>query len=1174
MQNRERGLFNSVNRFNPFNAIGMLPLRRTNSTQSTLPTRFTFMARCREDAETIIPRDVAVLVVVLLPCSLSHLLTFLPASVVPVRKDPRRTAPDRKVIFSQSVQKEPRMSDMSKSEPPNVKSSKIPANRHPLPEERLEIVRKKRHNMPFKTPNLMKNLLLRTFASILVIAALQSPAATVTSLADSGPGSLREAIAGGGVINFSVTGTINLTSGEIPINVPVSIQGPGPSQLTVQRSPGAPDFRIFNISILGNAVISGVTLSNGRVGAANEYDEGGCIELTGRLTLLNCSISGNNSVANYTRGTAIAVKRGGRLAAVNCLFSDNTSTGFASEGVCIYSYGLAALTNCTFSGNSAGYQAAIQNDGFADGLIIESCTIVSNRARFCGGVVNAGSLPTFGSTLRIHNSVLAGNLSRDYYLGPEWDLQNDGIFVSSGYNLIGEVWDLRSTIQPHITDRVDITGAELRLAPLADNGGPTLTHSLLLGSPAVDTGAPTGFPPTDQRGVARPFGPVADVGAFEANVLLPLTVICPPPQVADATSLAGASVTLNASVTDAQGRPVTVVWSVNGIPRQTNVAVATSPGSPTTVTYSAVFPRGLSEVAVSASNGIDEVIGCSSFVQVRDASAPNTVFVNNLADSGFGTLRQALLICPTNGTVAFGVTGVINLTQSELVISHSLKLVGPGADLLTIQRSEEPGTRDFRVIKVEQNAAPVTISGVTVRNGYLPGTGQDDGAGIENWTDLTLENVVVRDNRLGGSAARGAGLQNWWIYGTVRATGCTFANNACIDNGAEGGGIYNYNHLYLTNCTLSGNSSSGGGGALHNDAVAGTVVLHSCTIVNNQGEQGSAIFNNGFSDEAVELLIINSIVAGNVTGADQYDVYDRGGHTTSGGYNLFGTVGSYPVTPGPGDQFGVSAAQLQLGPLQDNGGTTPTHALLVGSIAIDAGSDTDCLPTDQRGVARPHYAHCDVGAFEADQLMPLLQCPQPLFIDCAASRVATLTATVHDPDGDPVAVIWTINGTPVQTNSVTSGSGTVSLTATFADGTSTVTVWASDGVLDPTFCSTTVNVGDRQAPTIQKLTATPSILRPANHQMVRVMVLVSAVDNCREVSSRIIRVTSSDPVSGTGPGDRSPDWEITGALTLNLRAEISGRLYSRVYTITVESRDASGNAATRSVTVTVPGLRR
>jgi hypothetical protein len=389
------------------------------------------------------------------------------------------------------------------------------------------------------------------------------------------------------------------------------------------------------------------------------------------------------------------------------------------------------------------------------------------------------------------------------------------------------------------------------------------------------------------------------------------------------------------------------------------------------------------------------------------------------------------------------------------------------------------------------------------------------------------------------------------------------------DEGAEGGAIYNYNNLYLTNCTLSGNSTLDTGGALHNDAFATAVVLHSCTVTGNTAERGAAIFNNGFSSEAVDLLIINSIVAGN-TALEGSDIYNNA-VTRSGGHNLFGTVGGRSIVPASGDRFDVTAAQLALGPLQDNGGTTPTHALLGSSLALDAGSDFDCLPTDQRGVARPHYERCDIGAFEADQLPPTIQCPTPLFIDCASSPQVALLAAVEDRDGDPITVIWFINGNAVQTNTVEGGSGTVRLVAHFGDGTSTVEIWAADGILAPTMCSTAVTVGDRQAPAILKASATPSVLRPANHQLVRVNVQVSATDNCSAVTSRIIRVTSSDPVSGTGPGDRSPDWQIIGPLTVNLRAEVSNRNRTRIYTITIESRDASGNTSTRDVIVTVPG---
>ena len=72
------------------------------------------------------------------------------------------------------------------------------------------------------------------------------------------------------------------------------------------------------------------------------------------------------------------------------------------------------------------------------------------------------------------------------------------------------------------------------------------------------------------------------------------------------------------------------------------------------------------------------------------------------------------------------------------------------------------------------------------------------------------------------------------------------------------------------------------------------------------------------------------------------------------------------------------------------------------------------------------------------------------------------------------------------------------------------------------------------------------------------------------VSLKIIGATSNEPDNGLGDGDTAGDIEITGALTLNLRAERSGTGNGHVYTITVEATDAAGNASTKTVTVSVP----
>jgi len=506
-------------------------------------------------------------------------------------------------------------------------------------------------------------------------------AGVVTTLADNGPGSLRAAVASGGTITFTVTGTITLTSGEIAVPGSITILGPGADQLTIQRSTaaGTPEFRLFNIR--GSAVISGVTLSNGMIGVSGEYDNGGTIYNQGSLTLINCAVADNHSVGSYTRGTGVFNASSARMTALNCLFARNTATGFDSEGSAIYNNGALALTNCTFSGNSAGYTAAIQNDGFSSGITIDSCTIVSNTARFTGGIYNGGAPGVFAGRILMRNSIIVGNSGREPYVQPYDDIENRGIITSGGFNLIGTV--LNDPVQSQLTDRVGVTPAELRMGPLANNGGSTATHALLLGSPAIDAGPPSGFPSTDQRGIARPFGPRPDIGAFESDFAPPLAVTCPVPLTVDATSSAGADATLTVSVIDSAGNPVQAIWLVNGIARQTNTIPANGVPTIANVSYSATFPLGLSDVIVLVSDGVTETQSCSTAVNVRDVFSPGTVHVNSLSDSGFASLRNAIESAPTNGTIVFAVTGVIDLTRGELFVNKPLKIIGPGANQLT-----------------------------------------------------------------------------------------------------------------------------------------------------------------------------------------------------------------------------------------------------------------------------------------------------------------------------------------------------------------------------------------------------------------------------------------------------------------------------------------------------------
>jgi hypothetical protein len=116
-----------------------------------------------------------------------------------------------------------------------------------------------------------------------------------------------------------------------------------------------------------------------------------------------------------------------------------------------------------------------------------------------------------------------------------------------------------------------------------------------------------------------------------------------------------------------------------------------------------------------------------------------------------------------------------------------------------------------------------------------------------------------------------------------------------------------------------------------------------------------------------------------------------------------------------------------------------------------------------------------------------------------------------------------------------------------------------------------ITVRDTTAPIIHSVAANPSVISKTNHEMVPVEVSLSATDGCAgAVTCHIVSVASNEPIAGTGGGDLSPDWEITGALTVRLRAERSPKGSGRIYTITVLCTDAAGNSTTRTTSVTVP----
>jgi hypothetical protein len=213
-----------------------------------------------------------------------------------------------------------------------------------------------------------------------------------------------------------------------------------------------------------------------------------------------------------------------------------------------------------------------------------------------------------------------------------------------------------------------------------------------------------------------------------------------------------------------------------------------------------------------------------------------------------------------------------------------------------------------------------------------------------------------------------------------------------------------------------------------------------------------------------------------------------------------------------------------------------------------------CSATDAAGNTSSGDFNVTVNA-TADLVAPVLSLPANLLVEATSPAGATVTwvATALDAKDGPVTV------------SCTPPSG-----STFAPGTRSVVCTAADVAGNKATGSFTVTVRDTTAPAILNITATPSVLGPPNHKLIPVVVNVSASDAGDAAPvARIVAVKSNEAVNGTGDGDTAPDWVITGPLTLQLRAERDGKGKGRIYTITVEVADRSGNKRTADVHVTV-----
>lgn len=200
--------------------------------------------------------------------------------------------------------------------------------------------------------------------------------------------------------------------------------------------------------------------------------------------------------------------------------------------------------------------------------------------------------------------------------------------------------------------------------------------------------------------------------------------------------------------------------------------------------------------------------------------------------------------------------------------------------------------------------------------------------------------------------------------------------------------------------------------------------------------------------------------------------------------------------------------------------------------------------------------------------------PADATVECA--ELITYSATVSDFDGDAVQAVWTLNGVPVETDTIAAGaapsSAVITYKAALPNGVNTLSVIATDSAGNITTDSATITVVDTVAPVIVTVSADPKVLWPPNHKMVPITVNAKVTDACGPTTWQIVSVSSNQAVDAKGSGNTSPDWKITGDHTVSLRAERSGKIKSdRVYTIRIRATDEAGNQSDISIVrVSVP----
>ena len=443
----------------------------------------------------------------------------------------------------------------------------------------------------------------------------------------------------------------------------------------------------------------------------------------------------------------------------------------------------------------------------------------------------------------------------------------------------------------------------------------------------------------------------------------------------------------------------------------------------------------------------------SSLAGIQPAyAAPTNWYVTTTGNDANSCTTIASPCLTINGAIGKAVTGdTINVAAGTytssgaevVLINKNITLSGGWDITFTTQNGtsiiDVQGSR--RGITVNTNIV-ATLDSLTVQNGFHA----NQGGGIRNSGTLTINNSIIKNNV---SYVMGGGI---FTFGTLTVNNTIISGNSAgatgNSGGGGGGGIENYSGTTtLNNTTLSGNTLLGffSGSAISNNT---TLILNNSTVSNNTYSP-SINFTGSITSFSLSGVTINNSTISSNTGVGVYiimgalslnnstisnnlyygiaknssypgtvniensivannTINDCSGPISSAGHNLIGNISNCTFSAATGDLVGTNLAPVdpKLGPLQDNGGPTFTHALPLDSPAINTGNNATCLATDQRGVSRPQGTLCDIGAYEYSDTIPPTVVANSLVASYSITGPSNFTVMfsedVNDPSGNTV----------------------------------------------------------------------------------------------------------------------------------------------------------------------------